>query len=419
MSHPGAVAQGHCELPRGRPVPHNPCAWMHMQVCVVDEEPSFGPRRLPTSSVWEQAGGDIMLPDGNTSFSGACGLEVLCVGFVAVGMHTEYNFRVSHSCGCSWKVQRRYSSLLALHEELAARCKSLPPFPQKVSISQHLTSDRDVAVQRAAALQRYFQFLALRGDVLGMPAVLEALGAEKPDLVQSVRIMRWDHVGQAEVAVELDVQPSVQAENYHRPVEGIEVQIRIPAWLRHQGSSGRSADGTTFLAQVGKPVRIPLPPHDSEMELHVRAYNGLGSSAPVSIRVVAPTHQGYCCRGVCTAASPFPEFSDGEVRTATRTLGVGSRVEAMWAGDGHWYDAVVRHVDDAWGWVTVDWLRPRPLGGDHLRCVCDAGGDDTAHRRVLPIHVRLAGPLSRRIGRQTATATANAKDIKLGFRESI
>merc|ERR1712137_38130 len=59
----------------------------------------------------------------------------------------------------------------------------------------------------------------------------------------------------------------------------------------------------------------------------------------------------------------------------------GMRVKAVWGGDGMWYDAVV-HAASVDGSVYVNWLRPTPLSGEPLKCVCAEGGDDTTHRAV-------------------------------------
>eukprot|EP00927_Polykrikos_kofoidii_P085723 TRINITY_DN9398_c0_g1_i4.p1 TRINITY_DN9398_c0_g1~~TRINITY_DN9398_c0_g1_i4.p1 ORF type:complete len:186 (+),score=16.38 TRINITY_DN9398_c0_g1_i4:181-738(+) len=66
----------------------------------------------------------------------------------------------------------------------------------------------------------------------------------------------------------------------------------------------------------------------------------------------------------------------------------GARVRAIWAGDGRRYDAIVAEIKN--GLVEVNWLRPAPLSGEELVCVCEAGGDDTSHRQVQHQHVALA-----------------------------
>lgn len=387
---------------------------LRIEVCSVDDEPPIrssgsGLSRLASrATLFEVTLRDIAPPPRRAS-----SLEVLCIGFEAVGIHTEYNFRISHSSGCSWKVQRRYSTLLSLHEELSNSLPGLPPFPQKASLSQHLTSEKDVSMQRAVSLQRYFQLLQQRGDALGLGSTLRALGAEKPDVVQDVRVVRWDRVSGTELAVELEVVPSVRPDDCPRPVEGLEVRVKVPSWLRSRSNS-RTSDGTTVMAPVGKLVRLPVMPDDTELDLSVRAWNALGSSPPMSLRVSVPSRE--------PRASPVPAcLEGGGDQSPTAGPAVGGRVDAIWAGDGHWYGAVVRHVDEPWGWIVVDWLRPRPLdSGDRPRCVCEAGGDDTTHRRVLPSHVRpvlATWPSSRMFGCHHPSAMP--RDLSQSCRESI
>lgn len=336
-------------------------------------------------------------------------VPVLCVGFLPVDLHYEYVFHVSHPCGCSWRVQRRYSRLLALHEELSAKLEDLPPFPAKSALGQLLTTtERDIAVQRAAGLQRYFQLLAMRIDLLRHPAVLRELGAERPEAVKSVHVVRWERSLRAGAGLELEVQANLHEDNCCRPVEGFEVQVVPPS--SHSQLKSLEGGANVFTAPLGESVYVPVLPCDAEVEFLVCAYSAVGCSPAIRMQVSAPCpREGHGGReaqpvaplfmnpGRSTSQDNFgiadgSDGSDGERSpqcfAAADAIVVGGRVQAVWAGDGCWYDAVVRFIEH--DCLTVDWLRPRPLEVEYegMRCVCEVGGDDTTHRRVLKCQVR-------------------------------
>lgn len=379
-------------------------------------------------------------------------LGVLCTGLQTVGIHHEYVFRLSHPCGCSWVVQKRYRDLLQLHEQLQLGFSGLPEFPPKRSLSERfIISEQDAATRRVVALQSYLQRLCLRGDALEAPSLLEELGATVPSAVRAVRVTRWHvkenkgKVGPRSTAdAELEVRPDISAEGCCRPVEGFEVEVVL--------ESGKGLD--PFTAPLGAPLCVAGLPCGAQAELRVRAVNILGRSEPVALRISVPlastafngaatassavaaeSGAGNLPEG-CTAARPYPSkmpqasrvppHSNSVVASASlttqclspcaplfsgRRLGVGSRVQAIWAGDGGWYDAVIRRLDGE-GWATVDWLRPAPLGDEPLRCVCEVGGDDTLYRRVNYEKLRAPGPVlspDSSPGRSRATSSCSPR----------
>lgn len=342
-------------------------------------------------------------------------LGVLCTGLHLVGIHHEYVFRLSHPCGCSWIVQKRYRELLELHEDLSHNFSGLPAFPPKRSFGERLIiSEQDAATRRVVQLQRYLQLLCLREDVLEAPSLFRELGAMMPNAVSAVRVTSW-HFQEASpretAEAELEVRPDISPEGCCRPVEGFEVEV-----FSVRGGSNTGSRPCTIL--LGAAVRVPGLPCGTLAELRVRAWNAVGRSEPVSLRIAVPDAPINAAPSTdesaaslpegCIAARPYPSKLPHASRVATqasdhhgttfslsacaplfsaRDLNAGSRVQAIWAGDGEWYDAVIRRLDGD-GCATVDWLRPAPLGVEILHCVCESGGDDTMHRRVRCAHLR-------------------------------
>eukprot|EP00747_Dinoflagellata_sp_TGD_P167187 gnl/TRDRNA2_/TRDRNA2_191167_c0_seq1.p1 gnl/TRDRNA2_/TRDRNA2_191167_c0~~gnl/TRDRNA2_/TRDRNA2_191167_c0_seq1.p1 ORF type:complete len:386 (+),score=56.54 gnl/TRDRNA2_/TRDRNA2_191167_c0_seq1:118-1275(+) len=324
-------------------------------------------------------------------------LGVMCTGLEYIEGHWEYIFHVSHTCGCGWTVQRRYSELLEWHKQLSNMLDNLPPFPPKRSMSQIFTSSmQEVASTRVPLLQRYLEVVAASPGAAKVPAILEMLGAGPPDAVATVRPARWRIHGAAGATCELEVRPGWhQKESCCRPVEGFEVEAQLLPSPGSGAAGGGRARRT--IVRLGEPVCITGLPCGVEVEFGVRAKNALGSSSVVSIRVFVPWGNegsgGGASSGTTNLQDPVAseDMRGDEAHDADNASFVpfkgperfvpGNRVVAVWAGDGQWYDGVVRHVRTK-GWVTVDWLRPAPLSEEVLRCVCDAGGDDTAHREV-------------------------------------
>lgn len=244
-----------------------------------------------------------------------------------------------------------------------------------------------------------------------------------PSAVRAVRVTKWylktakgtKSSPCATAEAELEVRPEVSREGCCRPVEGFEVEVVSSA-----GKMNASLHPLIF--SLGAVVRVPGLTCGTQAELRVRAWNALGRSEPVALRIAVPKRarkfpaipdeSGSLPEG-CVAARPYPSklpqssrvaaptgdsplatssqtprfFSQCEPLFSCRHFSIGSRVQAKWAGDGEWYDAVIRRFDGD-GWATVDWLRPTPLGDETLHCVCECGGDDTMHRRVLCENLR-------------------------------
>jgi len=303
-------------------------------------------------------------------------LGILCTGVAAEEFHYEYIFHVSHPSGCGWTVQKRYSELLELHRKLSARLQDSPPFPPKRTITERLTiTDWDAALRRVSALQHYFNLLMLQHDILQFPDVLVAMGGEAPDSVASVRAVPLDSKsGSATATVELQVQPAQQLEGNCRPVEGYVIEVHPLSSLQDW------EDGQVKLTKrLHEILQVGGLPYNTEFDLMVRAFNSIGYSPPVTVRVSIPQ-----------ISTPEDHSACGAAAIDLQCLTRGSRVSAIWAGDGKYYDALVRYTDPQ-GWVVVDWLRPAPLQRVKFKCVCETGGDDTTHRRIPIRKVRAAG----------------------------
>jgi len=353
---------------------------------------------------------------------GAMRLSVLCTGLEFIDGHYEYIFRVFHPGGCSWRVQKRYSDLFALDEQMSQGLEGMPPFPPKHTLGDRLlSSEKEVATRRVVQLQRYLALLTARHDAAHLPELLTALGEAPPEPVASVTIVRWEQWGAEKAAVELQVSSVPQGDDDCRPVERHEATVRAARRAapsprgRAEPGGGIEVDGATFGAPAGEPLRVVGLRQGTQAELSIRAWNAVGASPPVLVRLAVPAPPGP------VAGVPGePERSGGTPSRAGETstsltasasasaadppaaapppfqprLDTGSRVTAVYAGDGGWYDAVVRHAARAPpgdGLVTVDWLRPAPLAREDLRCVCEAGLDDTRHRRVPAQQIRPAG----------------------------
>lgn len=320
-------------------------------------------------------------PNGQT-------MLILGIGFDEVEGHYEYTFLIAHRGGCSWKVQHRYRDLLAIHDRLATSgIKSLPPFPPKHTLAQRFqTTERDVATKRIVELQRYLQLLAASRETAPLPLVQKMLGVKPPEAPTGARVARWEHVSENSsfATVELEVRAAEQVEGSCCPVEAHQVEVHVMPRL--SGIPTNEVDGRTFFAPVGAKVRVPGLPCGTEVEFALCSRNGTGRSEIVSIRCAVPENVDQL------DAATTKGSIDGMPLSPLKPMNVssGSRVLAVWAGDGQWYDAVVRrvHADSV---VTVDWLRQAPLSAEKLRCVCDAGGDDTSHRRIPMRHLRLPG----------------------------
>lgn len=287
---------------------------------------------------------------------------VLCTGHAEVGDHVEYIFHVSHMpTGGEWNVQWRFSDLFDAHNRLAESLDSLPSFPPKGLPGLGLFSGQEFIIQRARALQHYFEAALAREAVAGSPGFQLLLGMRPPEAARAVRVRRWRRSSAHAASVELDVEAICR--DRRRPVEELlataSLASGLPAPLA--AATGRSLPD--------RPLQLDGLPCGEEVTLRVRAQNGVGASEALAVRLRVPGRR---------RAPVLP----------------GMRVRALWAGDGRVYDALAQHVGSD-GTVVVNWLRPAPLSDEQLACVCEAGGDDTQHRYVdradvVPVGVAVA-----------------------------
>lgn len=272
---------------------------------------------------------------------------VVLIDHTEVNGHTEYIFHVGHANGSSWRVQRRFSDLLAAHRKLAKKLVWMPQFPAKSLPGLGVILGQDLLRERKAALQKYFQ------DVLASEVVQSAdfqrlmLGVQRPEAIVALRPQHWLPGTQAQVTatVVLHVAAADAGQGGQRLVEQF-VACVLP---RTRGAAGGRAP-------LGEPLLVRGLPCGEEVAIEVRAQNGVGFSQPVMIRLLAPGRRWA-------------------------PLAPGMHVRAIWAGDGNSYDATVQRVLSD-GTVVVNWLRPSPLSEEPLTCVIESGGDDTTHRYV-------------------------------------
>lgn len=250
-----------------------------------------------------------------------------------------YTLNVTHPSGQAWTLSRRFSELLAAHRALKTSLKDLPPFPT-YGVGLGLLFGQEFDDDRVAALQQYFDTALACEDVACAPHFQSFLGTQRPEEVTSVRVRRWfPHSAELGLSsVELEVATREQSSN--GPAEEVVVAAHV-----------FGTPLVTSCSPVEKPVRVYGLPCGEEVLFEVRARNGVGSSDAVEVCVQVPGPR--------------------------RSLVPGTRVRAVWAGDGLCYDAIVKRIRD--GKVLVSWLRPNPLGTEKLVCVCESGGDDTAH----------------------------------------
>lgn len=331
--------------------------------------------------------------------NGVLRLGVLGTGLELVDGHYEYVFQISHPWGCSWRVQHRFRHLLSLHGELVTQLTSVPSFPPKHSVSQRLfTSEKDIATKRIVELQRYLQLMVANTETGQNAAVQKALGATQPQAPGIVRVTNWEHnrassCASMELEFDLD-EDAVQAPSCSAPIESVEVQVHVMPKLGPLGG-GSEASEKTHIRSFREPVRIADLPIGREIEFKVRLCNIVGGSPPLAMRIMVPGPDDAPDSPIMTISSLRPDTGPAPPLPSEQ-IGEGCRVSALWAGNGYYYDAIVRRGPSN-GKVTVDWLRPAPMSGEELHCVLDDGGDDTAHRHV-PVHQlrpRQAGPSVR------------------------
>jgi len=276
------------------------------------------------------------------------GLAVQCRGYEDVEGHVEYLFDVIHASGATWGVRWRFSELFAADAKLRRSLRGLPPFPPRGPPGLSLLLGVDTLAQRrAAALQLYFEGALACPEVWSAKAFCGLLGMRPPDTVAEVQVLRWLPAGECPsgtAAVELRVSVGVAAEG--GPAE--ELRASFGPLTRAMAASSQGPPG--------QPLCVRDLPCGETVCLEVRAANRVGTSRALAVELAVP----------------------GERK---RPVVPGARVRAVWAGDGARYDAVVKSLAGD-GCVLLNWLRPAPLSGEVLKCVCETGGDDTAHRVV-------------------------------------
>lgn len=291
-------------------------------------------------------------PHGVPPFTVTCKSQVVAGKMV-------YTLSVTHSAnGASWETRWSFSELVAADAQLRNSIPKLPPFPFRGLPSFKLLMGPRRAQRSDAALQSYLTTALDIKEIADHPGFQAILGMKQPDSVTRVRILHWLPLSESlpgTATVELEVIPPV-ADKMFGPAEEIRAEIPVLKGAAFPPSS----------AALGETVRIEGLPCGEELSLEVCAANSAGASEAVSVRLAVPGKR-------------------------TRILGPGVRVRAMWAGDGDMYDATIKKVTED-GSVFVNWLRPAPLSNEDLRCVCDAGGDDTAYRlvsraMVMPLEV--------------------------------
>mmetsp|Transcript_48109 Transcript_48109/g.97974 ORF Transcript_48109/g.97974 Transcript_48109/m.97974 type:complete len:324 (-) Transcript_48109:32-1003(-) len=286
--------------------------------------------------------------------------SAFCTGFQDNGSHVEYIFHIVHlQSGCAWKVRRRYSEILLVHEFLSGYADKLPAFPPKAFQSWSLLFGESLPVQRVSAFQEYFRQLLSRQDVVAKPRLQQLLGVERPPPV-TASVRRW--IVETSVHSTVDLELDISADTFSPPDEGSSpyeststscapTESILVQWKGASPEHDPLASG-----KPNEPICVRGLPCGEEAVLEVMALNGVGKSEPFELQLIAP----------------------GERQAV---LEPGMRVRAVWAGDGTTYDAVVHSYQRDSGYVLVDWLRPAPLSGKKLKCVCEVG-DDTDHRLV-------------------------------------
>lgn len=308
-------------------------------------------------------------------------LSVSCTGYEMVDSHVEYVFHVTHASGCAWKVQRRFSELLAANQGLSQSFEGLPAFPPRGIPGKGFFLGQQLILQRVKGLQQYFQEVMARDDLSCTSAVQILLGVKRPGTVEGVRVQRWKELPKTQEGgttwVELEVALPSLAPELSGPAERIEVVA--------QSDGVEITNGTSVTRAVSSSAVIPIHleglPCGEDVALEVRAANCVGASDAVVVRVRVPGKR-------------------------LKPLNNGARVRAVWAGDGGRYDAVIHSVINGGSSVVVNWLRPAPLSEEVLHCVCEAGGnggDDTTHRIVARSLVELVDDVEAFPGERIST----------------
>lgn len=291
--------------------------------------------------------------------------QVLCIGYDDGGDHVEYEFLVTHVSGRARKVRKRFSELLAAHEELTNKFTALPDFPPKGLPGLLLVMGSDFINRRVIGLQRWFEGLCVRRDVVSAVEFQRLLGVHAPVAISSIRGHKWltphavDREGLRCVTATLELEVAIEELEGGGDVDILTATVQILVAGCNPGRpASKCAHGTaqSWTSRPGSQLVVSSLPCGEEVVIEVRARNALGAGSPSFLQLMVPG------------------------RRAIR-LSQGMRVRAVWAGDGNWYDGILKTLCPN-DFVVVTWLRPAPLSGEVLVCVCDTGGDDTMHRSV-------------------------------------
>eukprot|EP00928_Gymnodinium_smaydae_P042943 TRINITY_DN28876_c0_g1_i1.p1 TRINITY_DN28876_c0_g1~~TRINITY_DN28876_c0_g1_i1.p1 ORF type:complete len:473 (-),score=98.82 TRINITY_DN28876_c0_g1_i1:59-1477(-) len=283
---------------------------------------------------------------------------VLCTGFEDVEDYVVYVLNVTHEAtGSTWIVKRRFSELNAAAERLEealGKAARLPEFPDKGPPGMSFLMGRELVVKRVAALQRWLEGVSGREDAARSRELQLLLGVRAPGAdngaMPQVRGHTWRDVGGG-ATVELDIDVTSLA--HCGPIDELTASVQV---IAGRGIGFCLPRPPCCRARPGKPLRVTSLPSGEEVTIEVKARNAVGESAGALVHLLVPGKR-------------------------SGPLLPGGRVRAVWAGDNRWYDGVVKAVCSD-GNVLVTWLRPAPLSDEVLVCVCESGGDDTAHRNV-------------------------------------
>lgn len=241
-------------------------------------------------------------------------------GYEEVGDYHAYSMLVKHRSGISWRVVRRFSAFVALHEafldariqgpEAAVACL-LPQAPQKSwlrSFSQVLGREvpPDFLEQRQRGLQVYLEAVLGQPLLARHPAVQVLLGVRMPEPPAGVRVVKRDEDH------ELEIRPATR-DGEAAPVDGYSIEIfSVEIGTSHALTREVGATGTQLQrARIGR-----LTP--GQHRFIVAALNLSGSSEPIDVVIdTAHVHSG----------KPFS--NEAMESTYGRQLHGGSRLEAM------------------------------------------------------------------------------------------
>eukprot|EP00434_Breviolum_minutum_P018664 symbB.v1.2.016467.t2/scaffold1252.1/size200744/15 len=247
--------------------------------------------------------------------------SIFCTGFEDKESHVEYIFHVIHLLsGCAWKVKRRYSEILLVHELLSGHSEKLPAFPPKGLRSWSSLFGESLPVQRVSAFQEYFQGLLSRGDLVARPELQQLLGVERPPSVTAT-VRRWviKTCGTADLELDISAETFSPPDEGSSPFEGTSASSAPTEWVFIQQKGASQGADPLACGRPNEPLCISGLPCGEEAFLQAVAVNGVGRSEPFELQLLAPGQRAV-------------------------VLDPGMRVRAVWAGDGNIYDAVSRII---------------------------------------------------------------------------